>query len=31
LAIVYHSDNLYAARAALLERGWFGENEIETL
>jgi DNA helicase-2/ATP-dependent DNA helicase PcrA len=31
LAIVYYSDNPYAARAALLERGWFGENEIETL
>lgn len=31
LAIVYYSDNPDAARAALLERGWFGENEIETL
>lgn len=31
LAIVYYSDNPDAARAALFERGWFGENEIETL
>nr|WP_141383542.1 UvrD-helicase domain-containing protein [Nitrobacter winogradskyi] len=31
LAIVYYSDNPDAARAALVERGWFGENEIETL
>ena len=31
LAIVYYSDNPGAARAALIDRGWFGEDEIETL
>lgn len=31
LAIVYYSDNPDAARAALIDRGWFGEDEIETL
>lgn len=31
LAIVYYSNNPDAARAALLERGWFGDDEIEIL
>lgn len=31
LAIIYYSDNPDAARAALLERGWLGEDEIEIL
>lgn len=31
LAIVYYSDNPDAARAALIDRGWFGEDEIEIL
>lgn len=31
LAIVYYSDYPDAARTALLERGWFGEDEIEIL
>lgn len=31
LAIVYYSENPDAARGALIERGWFGEEEIEAL
>lgn len=31
LAIVYYSDNPEAARAALLERGWFADAEIEAI
>jgi len=31
LAIVYYSENPEAARGALIESGWFGEEEIETL
>jgi ATP-dependent DNA helicase UvrD/PcrA len=31
LAVVYYSDNPDVARAALIDRGWFGEDEIETL
>lgn len=31
LAIVYYSDSPDAARATLIERGWFGEDEVETL
>lgn len=31
LAIVYYSDNPDVARAALIDCGWFAEDEIETL
>lgn len=31
LAIIYYSDNPGLARAALLERGWFADDEIEVV
>lgn len=31
LAIVYYSDNPNLARTALLERGWFADDEVETI
>jgi DNA helicase-2/ATP-dependent DNA helicase PcrA len=31
LAIVYYSDNPVLARTALLERGWFADDEIEVI
>lgn len=31
LAVIYYSDDPTAARAAVLEQGWFGEDEIEII
>lgn len=31
LAVIYYSDDPTAARAAILEQGWFGEDEIEIM
>ena len=31
LAIIYYSDNPGLARSALLERGWFADDEIEVV
>jgi DNA helicase-2/ATP-dependent DNA helicase PcrA len=31
LAIIYYSDNPGLARSALLERGWFTDDEIEVV
>ena len=31
LAVIYYSDDPTAARAAVLEQGWFAEEEIEIL